>query len=95
MLKAEFQKLIDTKVPEQELLRAQRYIVGRHDIDLQRKSAISNSILFDRIYGLDPREGLDVADKYFAIKAADIQALATKLFKQHFVISVVGPINPF
>jgi zinc protease len=95
MLKAEFQKLIDTKIPEQELLRAQRYIVGRHDIDLQRKSAISNSIIFDRIYGLDPREGLDVADKYFAIKAVNIQALAEKLFKQHFVISVVGPQNPF
>jgi zinc protease len=95
MLKEEFQKLIDTKVPEQELLRAQRYIVGRHDIDLQRKSAVSNSILFDRIYGLDPREGLDVADKYFAVKAVDLQALAEKLFKQHFVISVVGPENPF
>jgi zinc protease len=95
MLKAEFQKLVETKVPEQELLRAQRYIVGRHDIDLQRKSAIGNSILFDRIYGLDPREGLDVADKYFAVKAADLQALAEKLFKQHFIISVVGPQNPF
>ncbi|WP_413289441.1 M16 family metallopeptidase [Bdellovibrio sp. HCB337] len=95
MLKAEFQKLVDTKVPEQELLRAQRYIVGRHDIDLQRKSAISNSILFDRIYGLDPREGLDVAEKYFSVKAADLQALAAKLFKQHFVVSVVGPQNPF
>ncbi|MBS1969035.1 MAG: insulinase family protein [Bdellovibrionales bacterium] len=95
MMKEEFRKLIETKVPEQELLRAQRYIVGRHDIDLQRKSAISNSILFDRIYGLDPREGLDVADKYFAVKAADLQALAERLFKQHFVISVVGPQNPF
>jgi zinc protease len=95
MLKTEFQKLIDSKVPEQELLRAQRYIVGRHDIDLQRKSAISNSMLFDRIYGLDPREGLDVAEKYFAVKAEDLQALATKLFSQQFVISVVGPQNPF
>jgi len=95
MLKEEFRKLIESKVPEQELLRAQRYIVGRHDIDLQSKSAISNSILFDRIYGLDPRAGLDVADKYFAVKAADLQALAEKLFKQHFVISVVGPQNPF
>lgn len=95
MLKEEFRKLVDHKVPEQELLRAQRYIVGRHDIDLQRKSAISNSILFDRIYGLDPRDGLDVADKYFAITATDLQDLAQKLFKQHFIISVVGPQNPF
>ncbi|MGZ3742905.1 MAG: M16 family metallopeptidase [Pseudobdellovibrionaceae bacterium] len=95
MLKNEFQKLVDTKVPEQELLRAKRYLIGRHDIDLQKKSAISNSILFDRIYGLDPREGLDVADKYFAVEAADLQSLAERLFKQHFIISVVGPENPF
>ena len=95
MLKLEFEKLMTTKVPEQELLRAQRYIVGRHDIDLQRKSSISNSILFDRIYGLDPQEGLDVADKYFAVTSTDLQALAENLFKQDFIISVVGPLNPF
>lgn len=95
MLKEEFRKLVEAKVPEAELLRAQRYLVGRHDIDLQRKSAISNSLLFDRIYGLDPRQGLDVAEKYFAVKPANLQALAEKLLKQHFVISVVGPLNPF
>jgi zinc protease len=95
MLKEEFQKLVDKKVPEAELLRAKRYIVGRHDIELQRKSAIGNSVLFDRIYGLDPREGLDVAEKYFAVEVADLQALAEKLFKQHFIVSVVGPQNPF
>lgn len=95
MLKEEFRKLVEVKVPEQELLRAQRYLVGRHDIDLQRKSAISNSILFDRIYGLDPREGLDVAERYFSIMPANIQVLAERLFKQHFVVSVVGPQNPF
>jgi zinc protease len=95
MLKVEFEKLMQTKVPEQELLRAQRYIVGRHDIELQKKSAIGNSILFDRIYGLDPQESLDVADKYFAVTAKDLQALAQRLFKQHFITSVVGPQNPF
>lgn len=95
MLKSEFKKLTDQRVPESELLRAQRYIVGRHDIDLQRKSAIGNSILFDRIYGLNPREGLDVAEKYFSVTAEDLQALAQKLFNQHFIVSVVGPQNPF
>ncbi|RYZ90211.1 MAG: insulinase family protein, partial [Proteobacteria bacterium] len=95
MLKEEFKKLVDVEVPEQELLRAQRYIVGRHDIDLQRKSSIGNSILFDRIYGLDPQESLDVADKYFAVTAKDLQVLAKKLFSQRFIVSVVGPLNPF
>jgi zinc protease len=95
MLKVEFEKLVQHRVPEQELLRAQRYIVGRHDIELQKKSAVGNSVLFDRIYGLDPQESLDVADKYFAITSEQLQVLAQKLFAQPFVTSVVGPINPF
>lgn len=95
MLKIEFDKLVQNKVPDQELLRAQRYIIGRHDIELQKKSAIGNSILFDRIYDLDPRESLEVADKYFAVTTDDLQKLAQKLFSQNFITSVVGPQNPF
>jgi len=91
MLKEEFKKLVDTKVGEDELTRAQRYLIGRHDIELQRKSTICNAILFDDIYGLDYRDSLDVADKYFAITPEDIQGLAQKIFSQPEVISLVGP----
>lgn len=91
MLKAEFQKLMDVKVSGDELLRAQRYLIGRHDIELQRKSTIGNAILFDDIYGLDFRESLDVADKYFAVTSDDIQKLAQRIFSQPAIISLVGP----
>ncbi|WP_413583002.1 M16 family metallopeptidase [Bdellovibrio sp. HCB288] len=91
MLKAEFQKLAEVKVGEEELTRAQRYLIGRHDIELQRKGTICNAILFDDIYGLDYRESLDVADKYFAITPEDIQKLAQKIFSQPEIISLVGP----
>ncbi len=91
MLKAEFQKLIDQRVGEQELQRAQRYLIGRHDIELQRKSAISNAILFDEIYGLDYQESLDVAEKYFAVTADDIRRVAERIFAQPAIISQVGP----
>ncbi len=91
MLKEEFMKLVETKVPQAEMERAQRYLIGRHDIELQRKSTVCNAILFDDIYGLDYRESLDVADKYFSITANDIQSLAKKIFSGHSVISIVGP----
>jgi zinc protease len=91
MLQAEFKKLADIKVGEEELTRAQRYLIGRHDIELQRKGTICNAILFDDIYGLDYRESLDVADKYFAITPEDIQNLAQKIFAQPEIISLVGP----
>jgi zinc protease len=91
MLKAEFNKLVENKVSGDELKRAQRYLVGRHDIELQRKSAVGNAILFDDIYGLDYRDSLDVAEKYFAVSAEAVQRIAAQIFSQPEVISIVGP----
>lgn len=93
MLKAEFNKLASDKISSDELVRAQRYLIGRHDIELQRKSTIGNAILFDDIYGLDYRESLDVADKYFAVSPEDVQKLAEKIFAQPSIVSLVGPTD--
>ena len=94
MMKIEFKKLCDTKVPDSELLRAQRYIVGRHDIDLQRTSSQASSLLYDDIYGLDFRETFNVAEKFFAVTAADVQRVAQRIFSGVPVTSLVGPKNP-
>jgi zinc protease len=94
MMKIEFQKLCDKKLSDEELLRAQRYIVGRHDIDLQRIGAQASSILYDDIYGLDFRETLHLAEKIFAVTAADVRQVAQRIFSGKPVISLVGPKNP-
>jgi zinc protease len=91
MLKDEFHKLSDVKISAEEITRAQKYLIGRHDIELQRKSTVCNAILFDDIYGLDYRESLDVSDKYFAVTPDDVQKLAQKIFSGPSVISIVGP----
>jgi zinc protease len=91
MLKDEFHKLSDVKISEEELARAQKYLIGRHDIELQRKSTVCNAILFDDIYGLDYRESLDVSEKYFNVTPEDVQKLAQKIFSGPSVISIVGP----
>ena len=91
MLKDEFHKLSDVKISEEELARAQKYLIGRHDIELQRKSTVCNAILFDDIYGLDYRESLDVSEKYFAVTPEDVQKLAQKIFSGPSVVSIVGP----
>lgn len=91
MLKAEFDKLASTPVSHQELERAQRYIIGRHDIELQRKGTVGNAILFDDIYGLDYTQSLSVADQYYAVQPQDIQKLAETIFKGPHVVSLVGP----
>jgi zinc protease len=94
MMKIEFQKLRDTKVPELEIERARKYLIGRHDIDLQRVSAIAASILYDDIYGIPHDQTFNLAEKYRAIGSEDLMRVAEKIFSQEPVLSLVGPNNP-
>ncbi len=91
MLKEEFKKLCNMKVSKAELDRAKRYLVGRHDIDLQRKSSICAAFLFDEIYGIDYNEVFEANKKYFSVTEDDIMKLSRKIFQQPAVISIVGP----
>jgi zinc protease len=90
MMKEQFQLLCEVSVGAPELERAQRYLVGRNDIDLQRTSAIASSVLYNDIYGIDYNEAFTCAEKYFAVTSEDVQKLAQKIFSQKQVISIVG-----
>lgn len=95
MMKIEFAKLCNKKVSDSELDRARRYLIGRHDIDLQRAGSVGASILYDDIYGIPYDETFNLSKKYAQITAEKIQAVAQKIFKGTEVISLVGPSNPF
>ncbi len=82
-------------MPAAELDRAKRYLIGRHDIDLQRNSAISSSILFNEIYGIPSDEVFRYADFLRDISASDIQALAREILAQPYVLCAVGPERPW
>jgi zinc protease len=90
MFHQEFKKLVNTPVGAEELERAKKYLIGQHDIGLQRKSSICNLLAFDLTYGNDYHVSLNVAEEYKKITAKDIQALAKELFTQPYAISVVG-----
>ncbi len=93
MINIEFMKLVDKPLTKDELDRAKKYLIGRHDIDLQKKSSICNTILFDEIYGNRWEQGMFVADLYNRVSAKDVQELAKELFNQHKITSIVGPKN--
>lgn len=95
MMKHEFQRLQTEKVSDHELERSIRYLIGRHDIDLQRSSAISASILYDRVYNLPGDETFKAAENYRRVTAKDIQDFAKELFSQNTVTALVGPTNPW
>jgi len=88
--KEEFQKIAQEKISPLELERAQRYLIGSHDIDLQKKNNLCQMILFDEIYGNNPEEGLQVSDRYYGVTIESVRDLAAELFSQPAVISVVG-----
>lgn len=90
MLRIEFRKLVDQPVPAEELERAQKYLIGRHDIDLQKGSAQSNMILFDEIYGLNCEDSFHVKKFYQAVTSQDIQRVCAHIFNGTEIISVVG-----
>jgi zinc protease len=95
MMKVELRKLMETAVPDHELERSKKYLMGRHDIDLQRVSAINSAILYNDIYGLDYNEPFNCYEKYEAVTAKDILQLSQRLFSQKEVVSLVGPKNIF
>jgi zinc protease len=94
MMKEQFDLLSNELVPAAELDRAKRYIVGRHDIDLQRTGSVVTSVLYNDIYGIDYNEPFNCAEKYFSVTAEDVRKLSQKIFGQKSVISVVGPMDP-
>ncbi|MBX3020440.1 MAG: insulinase family protein [Bdellovibrionales bacterium] len=95
MMNIEFSKLVEHKVPDVELARAQRYLIGKHDIELQRNSNITSALLFDEIYGIDYMETYHFTERIRAVTSDSILKLAKRLFSQPTVTSLVGPSAPW
>ena len=94
MMQDELQKMVNTAISEEELQRAQNYLIGGHDIGLQKNSSVASSIAFNEIYGLSYEEIYDYESKVRAVNSHEVQMLAKKLFSQPFALSVVGPSEP-
>lgn len=90
MFHQEFEKIRSTSVPQTELERAQRYLIGQNDIGLQRKSALCNTIAFDDFYGNDFNESLHIDKVYNSITSEDVKRVADRLFSKPHITSIVG-----
>lgn len=90
MFQVEFKKLTTEKVSGEELDRAKRYLIGQHDIGLQRKSALCNLLVFDEVYGNDYNQSLHVALEYQKVTQDKIIELSQSLFTKPYVVSIVG-----
>ena len=86
----EFEKIQTTLVSNEEIERAKRFLIGTHDIELQRNSAICASILYNDIYGLDYNEAFQFKTHIKEVTAKSVKDLANELFSKPKIISIVG-----
>lgn len=91
MMEIEFNKLASEKISVAELDRAKKYLIGRHDIGLQRNSSIAGAVLFEEIYGQSYKNVFDYPNSINRVTREDVLAVAQRLFNQKKVLSVVGP----
>lgn len=94
-IREEFDKLTQTAVGVAELERAKRYLIGRHDLDLQKNSAVAGGMLFESVYGRNPEEIFKYPDYISAVRSEDVMTVAKEIFSGPEVCSAVGKICPW
>src|SRR4029077_16729747 len=88
-IEEELAKIAGTPVPKAELERAQRYLVGAHEISLQRRAALASTLAFHEAYGLGWDESRRYAPAVLAVTAADVQRVAQKYLDPGRAITAV------
>jgi len=69
-------RIRDGGITADELDRAKSYLVGSHQIAMQRRSAVANAIAYHEAYGLGWQSWADYDDAIHAVTAADGAAAA-------------------
>ena len=95
MMKTEIQKLCTHLIPKDELERAKRYLIGHHNIALQKNSSLSSAIFFREIYNISYKEIFNYGNHIDAVTSEQILDLAQELFHQPEVIVTYGPSKPW
>jgi zinc protease len=85
-------RLLDDGISDAELQRAQRYLIGTHDIGLQRLGARATTMSLNVLYGLGYDSHLAYDKRVSAVTREDVLAVARRLFvDEKRVTAIVGP----
>jgi zinc protease len=91
-IRDELAKIAAQPVPKAELERAKRYLVGAHEISLQRRAALASTLAFHECYGLGWDEYRRYAAGITAVTAAEVQRVARVYLDAHR--SVLATVKP-
>ncbi len=91
-IREELRRIVEEPVAPAELERAQKYLVGAHEISLQRRAAVASTLAFHEAYGMGHDEYRRYSAGVLAIDAAAVQAVARKYLDwERAVIATVKP----
>jgi zinc protease len=91
-IERELRKVLDKKVRLGEIKRAQQYMIGAYEIELQRNASVATQLAFNEIYGMPRNEWIDLPKKILRVTADDVLRVARKIIQpDHRVLSVVRP----
>jgi len=77
---------------EEEVARTKRYLIGAHEIGLQRAGARASLMAFDEIYGVGYESHLDYPERIDAVTRDDLARAAQRYLRlDRAVIAIVGP----
>ena len=90
----ELKRLLDEGITEEELRRAQRYLVGSYEIDLQRFSALCSNLAFNELYGLGHDAFRRYPERINAVGIDDVLDVARRyLDLDVYVMAGYGPTD--
>jgi zinc protease len=75
-VRAELARIRDTGITADELARAKKYLIGSHQIAVQRRSAVANAIAYHEAYGLGWKTWTSYDAAIEAVTLADVTAAA-------------------
>ncbi|MGN6108273.1 MAG: M16 family metallopeptidase, partial [Kofleriaceae bacterium] len=70
-----------------ELARAQNYLVGSHQIAMQRRAAVANAMAYHEAYGLGWQTWAGYDDAIRAVRPADVAAAASRYLRPDAMIT--------
>jgi zinc protease len=91
-IKEQLALVLENGVTDEELKRAQNYLVGNFEIGLQQNSAQAAKIAFDELYGLGWDEYKRYPEEIYSVTKDDIQRVARKYIDlDKYTLAIVKP----
>jgi zinc protease len=91
-IREELRRIVEEPIGDEELDRAKKYLVGAHEISLQRRSALASTLAFHESYGLGYDEYRRYAGGVLAVDAAAVQRVAREYLDwDRAIIATVKP----